>query len=1178
MALVTVQRSPSSNDSPSSIIDGLSSQNEMDPSRSSKSLSECYFAGKGTALVLPDAEASTSPQRGVESGGQRPSVTGTSIQKHLQSMFYLLRPEETLKMAVKLESMHTGRTRYLVVVSRMGNRGEESCLLGIDCNERTTVGLVLRVLADTSIRLDGDGGFSVSVCGKHHIFKPVSVQAMWSALQTLHKASSKAREQNYFQAGLTHGWVDYYEARIESDRSCLNEWHAMDSLESRRPPSPDSIRTKPTEREETERVIRATLKEIMMSVDLDEVTSKYIRTRLEEELDVDLGEYKSFIDQEMLTILGQMDAPTEIFEHVYLGSEWNASNFEELRKNGVGHILNVTKEIDNFFPGTFDYLNVRVYDDEKTDLLKHWDDTFKYITKARNAGSKVLVHCKMGVSRSASVVIAYAMKAYNWDFKTAWKHVKGKRTCIKPNTAFLAQLETYRGILDAMQNKEKLQRSKSETNLKKSEETTHKNPKVLIGSEPTPIIRAMDQRTTEGMSGIELRNLGLRPKSWSPECATTKESTSVSKSSPVFLSLEDLSQKSSSRESVRNLQHTPDRRSFLPRHMLMPCDNGESYSVSPNQIVHLPGQHAETCVIASVKDRIIELESNVEQRSIDRKKLVLNLANQIDAIATELQDKTDESKDTTDVTARQIQNTDTWDPGETEANSEESKNRKNISSENCDSVNAKKPSAANQLVWTSSTVLKTLSKSQPIGNNNKVPESQKDKSERKDCDPFSNVVDRVFDREEKKQQRVSVIPILPVHDGQEKRDCPSRQNSWSSYDSAVVIGGQTELSRHSSWGSGDTRTLPSRNSSWGSYDIRPRGSVHYTNEKGEKVVHNAEDTVSSDRDDVPWWHSGTVRRTKQKLEGSAAKRKSGTVHPDNADSMDHSDSSDATETTESSKESLKVPGKSSAISTSIEIPKKIADIRQKDSYRLSLSAPEPSSMNLVVKECSLSRCASNDSPVNKIQPSSVKQHRTFLENLHKENAQIRKPDESLQNSNISGIVRSLKREFEAKTVTITENSNNEYLDTSKAKSKGGSLPSSPTSVHVDRAKPPEDLNLKNLIGIFESNKQEPMKSPLVCQRPKFSRSESSHNKSTARYSCIEVSTPFCTFQTPLIANMKKNVEGEFKRPPVPPVVRKMVAATVIATAAKKQQQFGKSHPLARLNIKPRHNNPVYNTM
>lgn len=55
--------------------------------------------------------------------------------------------------AVKLESAHAGRTRYLVVVCR----SEEAALLGIDCNERTSVGLVLRVLADTSIKLDGDG-------------------------------------------------------------------------------------------------------------------------------------------------------------------------------------------------------------------------------------------------------------------------------------------------------------------------------------------------------------------------------------------------------------------------------------------------------------------------------------------------------------------------------------------------------------------------------------------------------------------------------------------------------------------------------------------------------------------------------------------------------------------------------------------------------------------------------------------------------------------------------------------------------------------------------------------------------------------------------------------------------------------------------------------------------------
>lgn len=34
---------------------------------------------------------------------------------------------------------------------------EESCLLGIDYNERATIGLVVPILADTTIHLDGDG-------------------------------------------------------------------------------------------------------------------------------------------------------------------------------------------------------------------------------------------------------------------------------------------------------------------------------------------------------------------------------------------------------------------------------------------------------------------------------------------------------------------------------------------------------------------------------------------------------------------------------------------------------------------------------------------------------------------------------------------------------------------------------------------------------------------------------------------------------------------------------------------------------------------------------------------------------------------------------------------------------------------------------------------------------------
>ena len=181
----------------------------------------------------------------------------------------------------------------------------------------------------------------------------------------------------------------------------------------------------------------------------------------------------------------------------------------------------------------FNYLNVRVYDDEKTDLLKHWDDTFKYISKAKKEGSKVLVHCKMGVSRSASVVIAYAMKAYNWDFSQALRHVKNRRNCIKPNNSFLLQLETYQGILDAMKNKEKLQRSKSDTNLKSPTVTAQAKERAKKEEKAEDRVEGEVEGEVEGdedddglaveQSGTELKKTGQRPKSWSPNVEITED-------------------------------------------------------------------------------------------------------------------------------------------------------------------------------------------------------------------------------------------------------------------------------------------------------------------------------------------------------------------------------------------------------------------------------------------------------------------------------------------------------------------------------------------------------------------------------------------------------------------------------------------------------------------------------
>ncbi|XP_048875745.1 protein phosphatase Slingshot homolog 1-like isoform X2 [Brienomyrus brachyistius] len=420
-------------------------------------LSESFFMVRDAALLLQQGQKALPPGQKALPPGQKALPQhrhAGDLPQHLQVMINILRSEDKIKLAVRLESVQTDRVRYMVVVYSSGRQdAEESALLGMDFTNKDSkscsIGLVLPLWSDTKIHLDGDGGFSVSTAGRTHIFKPVSVQAMWSALQVLHKVCEVSRRHNYFPGGTALAWTGCYESCLASEQSCINEWNSMKDLETTRPDSPALYADRPTERERTECLVRAKLRSIMMSQDLENVTSKEIRTDLEQQMNCNLKEYKEFIDNEMLVILGQMDKATPIFDHLYLGSEWNASNLEELQNSGVGYILNVTREIDNFFPGTFAYYNIRVYDEEAADLLAHWNDTYNFIVRAKKNHSKCLVHCKMGVSRSASTVIAYAMKEYGWSLDKAYSFVKQKRSIACPNAGFMRQLAVYEGILDA---------------------------------------------------------------------------------------------------------------------------------------------------------------------------------------------------------------------------------------------------------------------------------------------------------------------------------------------------------------------------------------------------------------------------------------------------------------------------------------------------------------------------------------------------------------------------------------------------------------------------------------------------------------------------------------------------------------------------------------------------------
>uniref|UniRef100_A0A3B3VU23 protein-serine/threonine phosphatase n=1 Tax=Poecilia latipinna TaxID=48699 RepID=A0A3B3VU23_9TELE len=445
MALLTLHRIPSISTSP----------DESFQRRGRLQKRESFALVKGAVLLLEDDDArgikhDTSSQD-VTSPVKKGSGASETQHRHLHAMLEQLRPEDTIKLAVELESVSTVRVRYLIVVSTLASK-QESILLGMDfpicfnpakSKFRTCT---VSLWSDTQVYLDGDGGFSVTSAEDTRNFKPVSMQTMWSILQVLHGCCERA-----VKAALIPGcgleWAQHYARQIESDRFCLNEWEAMNDLESvRRVSNGESS----VDRVSNERLIKEHLRDIMRTEDLDNLTSKMVRRS---RIGFDMRPYKEYIDNEILVTMAQMDKPSKIFDYLYLGSEWNAANFEELQKNNVGYILNVTREIDNFFPESFTYMNIRVYDVEATDLLSHWPDTYNFINSARKSGQAVLVHCKMGVSRSASTVIAYAMKQQHWSLDEALSYVRDRRSIVKPNDGFLKQLQTYSGILNASQQR-----------------------------------------------------------------------------------------------------------------------------------------------------------------------------------------------------------------------------------------------------------------------------------------------------------------------------------------------------------------------------------------------------------------------------------------------------------------------------------------------------------------------------------------------------------------------------------------------------------------------------------------------------------------------------------------------------------------------------------------------------
>ncbi|XP_073338498.1 uncharacterized protein [Pagrus major] len=163
----------------------------------------------------------------------------------------------------------------------------------------------------------------------------------------------------------------------------------------------------------------------------------------------------------------------QVWPNLYIGNEVAARDKGTLHSLGITHIVNAAH--GSHTPGLCFYVNTgpRFYRDMKVDyygveaddaidfvLSPFFYPTARYIRAALAMGGRVFVHCLMGVSRSATLVLAFLMIVEGLRLQEAVAAVRPHRD-ICPNPGFLQQLRS----LDKGLERERRRRRQAQTTL-----------------------------------------------------------------------------------------------------------------------------------------------------------------------------------------------------------------------------------------------------------------------------------------------------------------------------------------------------------------------------------------------------------------------------------------------------------------------------------------------------------------------------------------------------------------------------------------------------------------------------------------------------------------------------------------------------------------------------------------
>jgi len=150
------------------------------------------------------------------------------------------------------------------------------------------------------------------------------------------------------------------------------------------------------------------------------------------------------LGNENLNIMLYFDNMQEVMPGLFIGSHFFEKNMKnELKNKGVSHILFLVHKSLPSHPEDFIYKKYEIEDSETQEISHMLDEAIQYIEDGLKSG-KVFVNCECGISRSATVIIAYLMFTMNMSYEEAFLLLRKKRHVVKPNRGFKRQLIAWK--------------------------------------------------------------------------------------------------------------------------------------------------------------------------------------------------------------------------------------------------------------------------------------------------------------------------------------------------------------------------------------------------------------------------------------------------------------------------------------------------------------------------------------------------------------------------------------------------------------------------------------------------------------------------------------------------------------------------------------------------------------